>query len=62
MKANIWLPGLVMVWGLMTLLTGFVHNFGGLVAIRMALGLCEGGLLPGMASGIYHALDNADGS
>lgn len=27
-----------------------VHNFGGLVAIRLCLGFCEGGLLPGMVS------------
>jgi hypothetical protein len=25
-----------------------VHNYGGLIAIRMALGFCEGGLLPGL--------------
>jgi hypothetical protein len=27
-----------------------VHNFRGLVAIRLFLGLCEGGLLPGIVS------------
>lgn len=27
-----------------------VHNFSGLVAIRLVLGLCEGGLLPGIVS------------
>ena len=25
-----------------------MHNFGGLVAVRLVLGMCEGGLLPGM--------------
>lgn len=47
-KPDRWIPFLVLVWGIMTMLTGVVHNFGGLVAIRMALGFCEGGLLPGL--------------
>ncbi|KAF9495674.1 MFS general substrate transporter [Pleurotus eryngii] len=46
--ANRWIPLLVCLWGVVTTLTGLVQNFGGLVAIRMCLGLCEGGLLPGM--------------
>ncbi|KAL0949961.1 hypothetical protein HGRIS_009981 [Hohenbuehelia grisea] len=47
-KPNRWLPILVMLWGFVTTMTGLVHSFGGLVAIRMCLGLCEGGLLPGI--------------
>jgi MFS family permease len=45
-----WIPLLVILWGGVTTLTCLVHSFGGLVAIRMCLGLCEGGLLPGIAS------------
>ncbi|KAH8830868.1 MFS general substrate transporter [Flagelloscypha sp. PMI_526] len=47
-KPNRWLPGLVMLWGFVTICTGFVKNFSGLLAIRWFLGLLEGGLLPGM--------------
>jgi MFS family permease len=48
MKPNRWLPILVMAWGVVTTLTGLIHNFSGLVAIRLFLGFCEGGLLPGI--------------
>ena len=34
--------------GLFSSLSYQVHNYGGLVAIRIALGFCEGGLLPGL--------------
>jgi MFS family permease len=46
--ANRWLPIIVCAWGVVTTLTGLVHNFGGILAIRIVLGACEGGLLPGM--------------
>lgn len=36
------------LWGTVTTLTGLVHNFGGVLGIRLVLGACEGGLLPGM--------------
>ena len=48
MRPNLWLPLLVIAWGVVTTLTGLVQSFAGLVVVRMALGLCEGGLLPGM--------------
>ncbi|KAJ7129696.1 MFS general substrate transporter [Mycena epipterygia] len=47
-KPNRWIPFLVFTWGAVTTLTALVHNFAGLVAIRMFLGICEGGLLPGI--------------
>ncbi|KAF7352804.1 MFS transporter [Mycena venus] len=47
-KPNRWIPILVFTWGGVTTLTSLVHNFGGLIAIRMFLGVCEGGLLPGI--------------
>ncbi|KAL1748382.1 MFS transporter [Schizophyllum fasciatum] len=47
-KANRWLPFLVAAWGVVTVLTSLAQNFPGLVAIRLAIGLCEGGILPGM--------------
>ncbi|KAF7332187.1 MFS transporter [Mycena kentingensis (nom. inval.)] len=48
MKPARWISILVFTWGSVTTLTGLVHNFGGLLAIRLMLGLCEGGLLPGI--------------
>ncbi|KAF9009084.1 MFS transporter [Cyathus striatus] len=48
MRPNRWIPLLVGLWGTVTTLTSLVHNFQGLLAIRIFLGLCEGGLLPGI--------------
>ncbi|KAH7341994.1 MFS general substrate transporter [Rhizoctonia solani] len=46
------LPGIVFAWGLVTAFQGdyacLVHNYSGLIATRFFLGLCEGGLLPGL--------------
>ncbi|KAG6919445.1 hypothetical protein DXG01_006328 [Tephrocybe rancida] len=33
-----------------------VHSYGGLIAIRLCLGLCEGGLLPGMTTRVSAAV------
>ena len=52
MRPNRWLPFLVAIWGMVTTLSGLVQNFAGLVAIRFFLGLCEGGLLPGIVSSL----------
>lgn len=48
LRPSRWLPFLVAIWGVVTTLTGIVNSFSGLVAIRFFLGLCEGGLLPGI--------------
>lgn len=51
---RIMLPLMSFCWGIVTALQSQVHNFGGLVAARFFLGLCEGGLFPGMSlSEIY---------
>ncbi|TDL29207.1 MFS general substrate transporter [Rickenella mellea] len=47
-RANRWLPFLVAAWGIITTLSGLVENFSGLLAVRIMLGFCEGGLLPGI--------------
>jgi hypothetical protein len=39
----------MLAWGIVMTLMGIVHNFAGLLAARMALGLAEGGLFPGVA-------------
>lgn len=36
----------------MTMCLGFVRNYAGFIAVRAILGVTEGGLLPGMVSGI----------
>ena len=46
--AGRWLPGLLVLWGVVTTCMGFTKSFGGLVACRMLLGLFEGGLFGGL--------------
>ncbi|KAI5819542.1 major facilitator superfamily domain-containing protein [Pyronema omphalodes] len=43
-----WLCTIMVAWGLCMTLMGLVTNYGGLLATRMALGLAEGGLFPGV--------------
>lgn len=43
-----WLAFLMFGWGVMTMVLGAVHNFGGLVAVRFLLGMFEAGLFPGI--------------
>lgn len=45
---RIWLPALTMMWGIVTMCLGFVKTYHEFVAVRAILGICEGGLLPGM--------------
>lgn len=42
------------LWGTVTTLSGLVQNFGGVLAIRLVLGACEGGLLPGMVRNPFY--------
>jgi MFS family permease len=46
---KIWIPTLVVGFGLVSLCTAFVQTYGGLLAVRFFLGICEGGVLPGIA-------------
>jgi MFS family permease len=39
---------LVGAWGITTTFSGFMQSYGGLIGVRLVLGFCEGGLLPGM--------------
>jgi MFS family permease len=53
---RILLPTLCTAWGLVTILQCEARNFSGFVACRFFLGLCEGGLFPGVVlylSGFY---------
>lgn len=44
---KIWLPCLTIVWGIITVVQGLVHNQTGLFVIRFFLGVSECGLFPG---------------
>ncbi|KAF1957524.1 MFS general substrate transporter, partial [Byssothecium circinans] len=46
-KAGYYLPGLLIAWGLVSMCTGFVKSYAGLLVARFFLGLAEGGLLGG---------------
>lgn len=48
MRPGYYLPALVTAWGLVSMCTGFVTTYEGLLVIRFFLGLCEGGLLGGI--------------
>ena len=48
-RPSIWLPTIMIAWGVVTTLLGVVQNFSGLVAARFFLGLAEAGLFPGVA-------------
>jgi hypothetical protein len=45
---KIMLPGMVLAWGIMTTLQSLVKTYSGLLACLFFLGLCEGGLFPGI--------------
>ncbi|TFK23509.1 MFS general substrate transporter [Coprinopsis marcescibilis] len=45
---SLWLAIIMFGWGLCMTLMGLVKNYTGLLIARMALGLCEGGLFPGV--------------
>ncbi|KLO13926.1 MFS general substrate transporter [Schizopora paradoxa] len=49
LSPSLWLTFLITMWGVVTLLHGFVRNYGQLVACRVILGVFEAGLAPGMA-------------
>lgn len=48
LRPSIWIPSMMVAWGAICCLMGLVHNFGGLLAARAALGIAEGGLFPGV--------------
>ncbi|KAF8660605.1 hypothetical protein AX16_001584 [Volvariella volvacea WC 439] len=45
---SLWICIIMLAWSICTTLMGLVHNFTGLLIARMALGLAEGGLFPGV--------------
>ena len=49
LKPHVWLPSMMIAWGIVITLTGLVQSYGGLVAARLCLGIAEAGLYPGVA-------------
>jgi hypothetical protein len=47
-RPSIWIPSIMVAWGVCCTLMGVVHNYAGLMAARSALGVAEGGLFPGI--------------
>lgn len=46
--AHIWIPFLVVSFGIVTMLTSLVQSYNGLYAVRFILGCLEGGISPGL--------------
>jgi MFS transporter, ACS family, tartrate transporter len=46
--ARIWLARIILTWGILATLTGFVHTVHQLYALRFVLGLAEAGYFPGI--------------
>ncbi|KAJ3910154.1 major facilitator superfamily domain-containing protein [Lentinula edodes] len=45
---NLMLPTMLTLWGIVSTLQGIVKSYSGLLACRFFLGLCEGGVFPGL--------------
>ncbi|KAG6852760.1 hypothetical protein C0991_009282 [Blastosporella zonata] len=45
---NLMLPTMLTIWGIITTLQGVVKSYSGILACRFFLGLCEGGVFPGL--------------
>ncbi|KAK4122992.1 MFS general substrate transporter [Parathielavia appendiculata] len=48
-RPSIWLPAIMVAWGVVMTLMGIVHNYAGLLSARIFLGVTEAGLFPGVA-------------
>jgi MFS family permease len=46
-RPSIFLSSIMVLWGIATLAQGLVTNLGGLVALRLLIGIFEAGLFPG---------------
>ncbi|XXG99233.1 hypothetical protein Hte_005570 [Hypoxylon texense] len=47
LSPRVWLSGCILCFGIIMVAQGFVKNYGGLLATRFFLGLCEAGIFPG---------------
>lgn len=49
LRPSIFIPIIMILWGIVMTLMGLVHNYQGLLAARWFLGITEAGLFPGVA-------------
>ncbi|KAJ4290487.1 hypothetical protein N0V90_010704 [Kalmusia sp. IMI 367209] len=49
LRPSIWLPSIMVAWGIVMTLMGIVQNYHGLLIARIFLGVTEAGLFPGVA-------------
>ncbi|KAL5337992.1 major facilitator superfamily domain-containing protein [Aspergillus crustosus] len=47
-RPALWIPLIMLAWGVVCTLMGLVENYAGLLVARAALGIAEGGLFPGV--------------
>ncbi|KAF8167777.1 major facilitator superfamily domain-containing protein [Crassisporium funariophilum] len=52
-RPSLWLSGMMFLWGVVMTLHGVIRNYGGLITVRVLLGLTEAGLYPGIACSWY---------
>ncbi|KFY49688.1 hypothetical protein V496_09860 [Pseudogymnoascus sp. VKM F-4515 (FW-2607)] len=45
-KPSVWIPTITVAWGIVMVCHGFVHNYAGLLACRLVLGIPEAGIFP----------------
>lgn len=48
LRPSVFIPAIMILWGICMTTMGLVHDFQGLMASRFFLGLCEAGLFPGV--------------
>ncbi|KAH6677081.1 major facilitator superfamily domain-containing protein [Halenospora varia] len=48
LRPSLWLTIIMVAWAICTICMGFVKDFTGLMVVRAFLGVCEGGLFPGV--------------
>ncbi|KAF8641172.1 hypothetical protein AX17_000807 [Amanita inopinata Kibby_2008] len=48
LKPSVWLSGMMFLWGIVMTLHGLIHNYRGLLVLRILLGVTEAGLYPGV--------------
>jgi sugar phosphate permease len=48
LRPSIFIPAIMVLWGIVMVCMGLTHNFGGMVTARFFLGLAEAGLFPGV--------------
>ncbi|KAJ3829785.1 MFS general substrate transporter [Lentinula raphanica] len=48
LKPSLWLSSLIFCWGVVVICHGFIQSYGGLVTVRVLLGVTEAGMYPGI--------------